>query len=265
MHQLAVDFSTECDALNELLREHGSAVFDIRTQFKQWSINDILLHLHHWNIAAALAVFEPEAFENHKQRVIAYLGTGASLIDFDRQECGHESGYELLESWRGFYTTMATRFAELDPKARAAWIGPDMSVRSSLSARLMESWAHAQAIYDVLGVERTLSDGIRHIAQIGINTFGWTFRNRQLAVPEAMPSVRLIAPSGARWEWNSDASNDVIEGAASEFCQVVTQTRHVADTALAVSGAVASQWMSMAQCFAGSPTDPPAPGTRFKV
>ena len=36
----------------------------------------------------------------------------------------------------------------------------------------------------------------------------------------------------------------------------------VADTKLEVVGPVATQWMSIAQCFAGGPVDPPAPGTR---
>jgi hypothetical protein len=37
---------------------------------------------------------------------------------------------------------------------------------------------------------------------------------------------------------------------------VVTQRRHVADTALDVRGPVAAQWMQIAQAFAG----PPGPG-----
>jgi hypothetical protein len=43
----------------------------------------------------------------------------------------------------------------------------------------------------------------------------------------------------------------------------VTQTRNVADTGLSVTGPVAEDWMTIVQCFAGPPEDPPAPGTRF--
>ena len=46
---------------------------------------------------------------------------------------------------------------------------------------------------------------------------------------------------------------------------MVTQTRSVADTALRLEGPVAKQWMAIAQCFAGPPHDPPAPGTRHVV
>ena len=58
------------------------------------------------------------------------------------------------------------------------------------------------------------------------------------------------------------SETEVIEGLAEEFCQVVTQTRNIADTSLIVTGKNAAAWMEIAQCFAGAPETPPAPGTR---
>jgi hypothetical protein len=75
--------------------------------------------------------------------------------------------------------------------------------------------------------------------------------------------VRLTAPSGAIWEWNDPTPANAVEGDALPFCQVVTQTRNVADTDLQATGEPARIWMSLAQCFAGPPNDPPPPGTRF--
>ena len=99
---------------------------------------------------------------------------------------------------------------------------------------------------------------------LGVNTFGWTYAVRKQKPPGEMPYVRLTAPSGALWEFGDPASGDRVSGSASEFCQVVTQTRNVKDTSLAVSGPVAEDWMSKAQCFAGGVADPPAPGTRYR-
>ena len=48
--------------------------------------------------------------------------------------------------------------------------GSDMSVRSSISARHMETWAHAQELYDSLGVKRVNHDRIKNIVVIGNNT-----------------------------------------------------------------------------------------------
>jgi uncharacterized protein (TIGR03084 family) len=170
----------------------------------------------------------------------------------------------LLNRWYNFAQEMADRFSVADPKQRVLWFGPDMSVRSSITARLMETWAHAQAIYDLLGKTRHNTDRIKNIVVIGINTFGWTFTNRGLPVPTDMPYVRLTAPSGEIWEWNQPNQENSIEGDAVEFCQVVTQVRNIADTKLRVNGTTANTWMSIAQCFAGPPENPPAPGTRFR-
>ena len=67
------------------------------------------------------------------------------------------------------------------------------------------------------------------------------------------------------WTWNGDEESNRISGSAVEFAQVVTQVRNIADTSLAVTGPVATEWMGMAQCFAGGPETPPAPGTRHKA
>ena len=82
--------------------------------------------------------------------------------------------------------------------------------------------------------------------------------------PGPVPFVSLTAPSGATWTFGDEAAADRIEGTATEFSQVVAQTRNVKDTALRVTGPVAEDWMSKAQCFAGGAADPPPPGTRFR-
>jgi len=97
---------------------------------------------------------------------------------------------------------------------------------------------------------------------IGMKTFAWTFVNRGLEPPGAPPYVRLAAPSGAVWEWGEPSETECVRGDAVDFCQVVTQVRNVADTKLVVVGDVATRWMSIAQCFAGGPVDPPGPGER---
>jgi uncharacterized protein (TIGR03084 family) len=97
---------------------------------------------------------------------------------------------------------------------------------------------------------------------IGVKTFGWTFLNRGLDVPEDLPYVRVSAPSGATWEWGEPDQDNRVEGTAVDFCRVVTQNRNVTDTGLTVVGETAKRWMSIAQCFAGGPVDPPAPGER---
>ncbi|MEO1046482.1 MAG: TIGR03084 family metal-binding protein [Pseudomonadota bacterium] len=261
MMQQAEDFKTECDAIHALVASLDAAALAQPTAFKSWSVDAILRHLHVWNIAADLSLTDEAAFRAFFAKVGSAVAKGG-MSAFEADYLNGLSGPDLVAAWAEFYPQLATHFAAADPKQRVAWAGPSMSARSSITARLMESWAHAQAVYDALGVERQDGDHIRNIVVLGVNTFGWTYRNRGLPVPETMPLLELTAPqSGEVWRYG-DTDAGRISGAASEFCQVVTQTRNIADTALQVEGDMAREWMAMAQCFAGPPHDPPAPGVR---
>jgi uncharacterized protein (TIGR03084 family) len=129
-----------------------------------------------------------------------------------------------------------------------------MSVASSVTARLMETWAHGQDVFDALGETRRPTSRLRHIAHLGVNTFGFAYQLNGREVPTAAVRVELTAPDGSRWDWGpQDAQNRVV-GSAVEFCLVVTQRRHRSDTGLEISGQVAQEWMSIAQAFAGAPS-----------
>jgi uncharacterized protein (TIGR03084 family) len=128
----------------------------------------------------------------------------------------------------------------------------------------METWAHGQEVFDVLGIERVEQDRVKNIVILGVNTFGWAYQVNGKPVPEAMPRLELTAPSGALWEFGEPGGN-LIAGLAVEFAQVSAQTRNIADTSLKVVGPVAAEWMSIAQCFAGGRETPPAPGSRHRA
>ena len=80
--------------------------------------------------------------------------------------------------------------------------------------------------------------------------------------PGPAPYVELVAPSGEIWAFNDPSTDNFVKGDAVDFCHVVTQGRNIADVNLRVVGEPAILWMSIAQCFAGPPENPPAPGTR---
>lgn len=263
-HPEPMDFLAECDALQALLSDRPEADLLLTTQFKHWTIEDVITHLHAGNLAAKWSLSDPDRLRATLARMPEQRAAGHSLREIQRLQTGGLGGRKLLERWHEESARIADLFAATDPKRRVEWVGPTMSARSSISARLMETWAHGQAIYDRLGKERIERDRVRGIAQLGINTFEWTFRNRDLPVPGSRPYVRLAAPSSEIWTWGEPAK-ERIEGDAVEFCRVVTQTRCAADTELRIEGATARAWMSIAQCFAGPPEDPPAPGTRHPV
>jgi uncharacterized protein (TIGR03084 family) len=260
--QQATDFRDESAALADLVAPLSEADFEHVTLFKRWTINNVLRHLHVWNVAAARSIEGEEAFSDFLKTLMGGE-RGRRFTEYEADYLGGLSGRALLAVYRAQYEALARQFAATDPKARLKWVGPDMSALSSVTARLMETWAHAQAVYDLLGVERVNGDRIGNIVRLGVNTYGWTFKNRKEEPPGPMPRLQLVAPSGAIWEYGE--GDDLITGKASEFCQVVTQCRNIADTSLRVTGPVATHWMRIAQCFAGPPNDPPPPGSRHKA
>jgi uncharacterized protein (TIGR03084 family) len=149
----------------------------------------------------------------------------------------------------------------LDDDTRVEWYGPSMGAKSFLTARLMETWAHGQDVCDAVGATRAPSDRVRHIAQLGVITRGWSYVVRGETAPDVPVRVELTAPSGALWAWGADDTGEQIAGRAIDFALVVTQRRHVDDTDLAVDGDAALDWMRKAQAFAGTPTTGPAPRT----
>lgn len=260
--QAAQDFLDESKALHTLVASLADADFEQQTLFKGWTIDNILRHLHVWNIAAGLSL--TGGFPEFLATMAAGI-RGGRLPDFEADYLKGLSGQALATVWIERAGSVADAFAKADPKARLPWVGPEMSAISSITARLMETWAHGQAVYDLLGADRVDTDRIGNIVRLGINTYGWTFKNRREEIPQPMPHVRLTAPSGAIWEYGEPSESSSIGGSATEFCQVVTQCRNVADTALVVEGDVATRWMAVAQCFAGAPNDPPAKGVRHKA
>lgn len=261
----AADFARECEATYELLKPLSDADFARETLFKAWTINDVMQHLYMGDTRAHMTLTDPEAFAEAQAERDASRAAGETMREHQRRSVGSIEGQALLEAWRASSAKTAAAYAEADPKQRVKWVGPDMSARSSITARLMETWSHSQALYDLLGKERQDEDRIRAIAHLGAITYGWTFANRGEEPPGPPPLIRLTAPSGAIWEWNAEAPDgEIVEGPATDFCQVVAQTRNIADVNLTVSGASATAWMTQAQCFAGPPNDPPAPGSRHK-
>lgn len=263
MLEQALDFKAESDEFLALLERLNDQDWQRETQFKHWTINDVVAHLHFFNYAADTALQDNNVFASLMRELTGAIKQGATHLAFTHGWLGGARNRDLMNRWRDFYREMAGRFSVADPRKRVPWAGPTMSVRSSITARLMETWAHAQAVFDLLGATRNETDRIKNIAVLGINTFSWTFANRGMAVPPNLPYIRLIAPSRAVWEWGQAEHGNCVEGSALEFCQVVTQVRNIADTNLKVVGSTAATWMLIAQCFAGPPEDPPPPGTRF--
>ncbi|NRA03397.1 MAG: TIGR03084 family protein [Myxococcales bacterium] len=262
MLQVSLDFREEVDEFHGFLQTLKPEDWKRETGFMHWTPWDVVGHLHYYDCVSMLALEGEEAFAPERNALFAAIGAGRTNRELARERFADLDAAGLLGQWRGTAHALTEALGQSDPKRRLPWFGPDMGVQMFTTARYMETWAHGQEVYDLVGAPRSHTDRIKNIATIGVKTFGWTFVNRKLEIPGPPPYVRLVAPSGATWEWNEPGETECIRGDAVDFCYVVTQGRNIADTALEVTGPIATQWMAIAQCFAGRPADPPKPGTR---
>lgn len=253
------DLVAEQHALDLVVADLTDEQFATPTPSPRWTVTDQLGHLTFFDTSAALAIEDPEGFAEHRAELLNSFDDDLAV---DEATLGkfreREPGAQLL-TWRSARLDLEAAARQLTNDSRIEWYGPSMGSKSFLTARLMEVWAHGQDICDALGVEREPTDRIRHIAQLGVITRGWSYLVRGEQPPEGDVHVALTAASGEPWTWGPEDATDVIAGPAHDFCLVVTQRRHVADTALSVVGDLAADWMSKAQAFAGTPTIGPAP------
>ena len=148
-----------------------------------------------------------------------HMTKGGSLPEYEHQYLQGLSGHALREAWSALVDETADAYRALDPSVRVPWAGPSMSARSAISARQMETWAHGQEVFDILGVAREERDRIRNIVVLGINTYGWDPSKCEVRTPPGpMPLVELTSPSGALWTYGEPQDGSVIRGRSGRVC-----------------------------------------------
>lgn len=263
---LTTDLAGETDDLLPLLAGLGEADWDAPTPATRWSIRDQVTHLAFFDDATLLSLRDRAAFLAQRDELRAL---GDRFPDVIAEQHRHLPGGFCLEWLASSRASLIEAYKAVDPAARLPWYGLDFSVPASITGRLMETWAHGQDIADATGAIRRPTARLRHVADIGIRAFAFCFQGRGLAVPAQPVRVELAGPGvpgesvpAETWTWGPDDAENRVTGDALDFCLVVTQRRNVADTGLAVAGDVAVRWISIAQAFAGPPTDPRPPRPR---
>lgn len=248
------DLTSEQHSLDDIVAGLAVEQWQLPTPSPGWNVADQIGHLTYFDGNAALAITDPAAFTDTMN---ALLRAGGAGDDLTLGPFRAMSPHELLAEWRTNRAMLAAAGATLENDTRIAWYGPSMGAKSFLTARLMEVWAHGQDITDATGSTRAPTDRLRHIAQLGFITRGWTYLNRGLDVPPTLVRAELILPGREVLHFGPDDATESIIGPALDFCLVTTQRRHVDDTDLVVTGASARDWMDKAQLFAGPPSDGP--------
>ena len=194
MDDICADLEAEHEALDEVVADLDEAGWRQATPAEGWDVADTIVHLIQADVAARVAVEEPERFAELRDGEVARGGLEAAF-----GQRGDRGGQEILEWWREERSRMTTAFRTRGPKDRIPWFGPDMSTLSFATARLMETWSHGRDIADTVGAAWAPTDRLRHVAHIGVSTRGWSYVNRGMTPPDVPVRVELDAPSGAVW------------------------------------------------------------------
>ena len=246
---MIADLASEQDSLDLVVADLDEATWQLATDSPGWTIADQISHLQFFDERAALAMNDPAAFGVDRQHLISSAPRDLS-VELGRQV----SAGELLDAWRHARRALIEAALKVDPTVRVPWYGPSMAVKSFLTARLMECWAHGHDVAEAVGVQRLPSVWLKHVAHIGVGARAFSLLINQL--PEDSQSIRveLTAPGGELWTWGDETSDQRVLGDALDFCLVVTQRRALSESQLTVVGDSATTWMRIAQAFAGAPT-----------
>ncbi len=245
---LCADLTDEHAAVDALVAPLDSSQWASPTPAEGWAVRDHIGHLAYLDGRARLAVLEPDRFRreegNRSQEELEqhHLALGRRLSDD-----------QLLARWRRERAALLRALCDLAAGTRVPWYGPAMGAATFITARLMETWSHGQDVADALGLTLPATDRLRHVAHLGVRTRHFSYAIHGLSPPAADVRVELAAPNTGVWSWGHARAADRIAGPARDFCLVVTQRRHPADTELVITGPLAREWMAIAQAFAGRP------------
>jgi len=247
MAALAADLAAESAVTRALVAGLDEPGWHTPTPAAGWDIADQISHLAYFDEVTVRSALHPEEFEAELAATPEDVNPDAIAARFrDR------TGAQLLGWFDTARADLLNTFANLDPRARLPWFGPAMSAASSLTARIMETWAHTQDIADALGVTREPTSRLRHVAHIGVGARAFSYAVNGKTLPQAPVRVELTGPDGDLWTWGPAEAENRVTGPALDFCLLVTQRRHRDDLALVIEGPAATEWLSIAQAFAGA-------------
>lgn len=247
VEEILGDLAAESRELDDLV---AGADWARPTPAAGWTIAHQIAHLTWTDSRALIAVRTPDEFGAELKRALA---AGETYVDDAAAEGARKPAAGLLAQWRVTRAELAAALETVPRDRKFPWYGPPMSAASMATARLMETWAHAQDVYDALGVPHRPTTRLKHIAWLGVRTRDFAFGLHGLTPPPEPFRVELTAPDGGTWAFGPEDAGQRVTGDALDFCLVVTQRRNPAASGLVATGDDAREWLGIAQAFAGPP------------
>lgn len=213
-----------------------------------WTIAHQIAHLAATFRLAGMAAAQPDAFTTMVSRL---SGDFNRNVEVALTEYLSDPPEVLLRRWRTERATAEKALAAVPPTQLVPWLVRPLPPGVLAAAGMMELFAHGQDIADALRVRRTATDRIGHLVGFAVRTWDFGYLARGLTPPETALRFELTAPSGRVWTFGPEDSTERVTGPAWDFCLLVCRRRHRDDLALRTTGAVANQWLDIAQAYRG--------------
>jgi uncharacterized protein (TIGR03084 family) len=249
------------EVLDALRRQHGAleaiieplddAAWARATRCDGWDVADVVLHLAQTD---ELARASAEGRFAERLQVLARgtegqgnVDDGAAAIVDQERGVPHR---EVLDRWRVGSAMLRVALAAGDPHRRVQWVSGQLSIHTLTTTRLAEAWIHTGDVADALGVAHEPTDDLEHIARLAWRTLPYAFSRDgwELHGPVAFD---LRAPSGARWQFVSDAEPaTVVVGSGAELCSVAARRVAPQSTSLHATGPDARAVLDLVRTYA---------------
>lgn len=253
---LLADLAAEGDQLRDTVAGLDEQGWRTPTPAAGWDVATQVAHLLWTDEVAVAAATDKEAWD---ALVLRAMEDPTGFVDASALEVAELAPAALLARWDDARTALAAALRDHPAGEKIPWFGPPMSPASMATARFMETWAHARDVHEALGQVPEPTDRIRHVAHLGVRTRDFAFSVHRLEPPAQEFRIELKAPSGETWTWGPEGAAQSVTGSAYDFCLLVTQRVHRADTDLVAVGDDAERWLGIAQAFAGPPGEGRSP------
>ena len=249
MAALTADLAAESAVTRALVAGLDEAGWRTPTPAVGWDIADQISHLAYFDEVTVRSAVDPEQF---KAELAAAEADGGINPDTIAARFRDRTGAQLLAWFEVARADLLGTFSGLDPAPAAAVVRPgherrvvaDRPDHGDLGAHpghRRRPRRHPRA--DAEAAPRRAHRRRRPRVQL----------RRPRENPAARPvRVELTGPDGALWTWGPEDAGDRVTGPALDFCLLVTQRRHRDDLALSIDGPAATEWMTIAQAFAGT-------------
>ena len=179
------DLIAEQQALDDVVSSLSPQQWAEATPSPGWNVADQIAHLTYFDATAALAIRDTVAFIEHRDHLAGLMSDPAAVERETMDPLRALTGDGLLSEWRANRRALEAAGRTLADDARVEWYGPSMGA-SHFSLHVSWRHGHTDKMSSTRSARAAASDRLRHIAQLGVITRGWSYINRGLKYRRAM-------------------------------------------------------------------------------